>query len=159
MIEVKVIPDPAFLDLAERLKVGLLPVIDKETRLTTGYAKRLIIRSTARGRTGLTQGMWKTEKITEGVYRIYNLFKHVAFLEYGTGIYGPFKRWIRPKTAMFLHFPIWSANTITGWVRTLKVAGMPKQPMIAPNKDKIINDLRIRISNAIKRLTAATGGK
>jgi hypothetical protein len=159
MMQVNIGYSQGFIDLSAKFKAGLMPILERETKNTAAVARRLVTKSTAKGRTGLTHGGWNMEKTGPAIWRLWNRFVHATYLEYGTGIYGPFKRWIRPKTAKYLRFPIWAGNTITGWVTTLKTAGMPAQPMIAPNKDKIINDLRIRISNAIKRLSAATGGK
>lgn len=138
-----------------QVKEGLTPVLEAATKDTTAYGKGLIIRSTAKGPTGLTQGGWNSDRVGIARWKIWNRFKHALFLETGTGLYGPLHHLIYPKVAKFLAWQGWVKNTTSGWIFARFTRGMPAQPAIKPNVDKIQKDLNIRVRNGIRKLYKA----
>jgi HK97 gp10 family phage protein len=78
---------------------------------------------------------------------------HARFQEEGTGIYGPYKRYIRPKNASML---AWKKDGV--WYRAKKVAGTkPRRFMLGSFNQKQQDTMRI-FSAAIDRLAQQLGG-
>ena len=138
--------------IAERFSGKFPGVIDEAVRDTTGYAKGLLIRSTAKGRTGQALGGWLSKKVSNAVYLLWNRMIYAKFLETGTGLFGPKRKRIFPKTKKYLVFPIVSGNTAGEWIRVKSTKGMKAQPMIKPNEKKIQKDLNLRIKKRITKL-------
>ena len=134
----------------------LVPLLEQVTKDTTAYGKGLIIRSTAKGATGLTQGGWNSARVGVARWEIWNRFKHALYLETGTGLYGPKHHLIYPKVAKFLRWASYKGNTVTGYMYARFIKGMHPQPAIKPNKEKIQSDLNIRFRNGIRKLFRAT---
>lgn len=146
-----------------QVKQGLTPMIAASVRDTTAYGKGLIIRSTAKGRTGLTQGGWNSAPTSSLTWKIWNRFKHALFLETGTGIFGPKKRRLLAseltKNGKFFAWPVMNKNTKEGYAFAQSTDGMEAQPAIKPNVPRIQKDLNIRIRNGIRRLYKSVRAK
>jgi hypothetical protein len=154
MLRLEIKPDKRLAPGFDAFLKQFAPAVDNALLKNTGYAKGLIVKETAKGRTGLTHGGWFSKKLAPLIYLIWNKFAHALYLETGTGVFGPRGAPITPTQAEWLVFPIFEngGNTPTSWVKTKSVQGMPAQPMIAPNMGTIRNDLTIRIQNMIRRL-------
>ena len=151
MIAFSIKLDKKLSKIVEKLRTGLPEVIDAAVKDTSSYGKGLIIRSTAKD-TGRTQGGWVVNKLKAMAYMIWNRFEHAKYLETGTGIYGPRHQRIYPRTAKFLSWIPFHRNTPGGRVFVKSTKGMPAQPAIAPNVDKIQKDLNIRVMKNIRKL-------
>jgi hypothetical protein len=162
MIKFDIKLDKKLSEYVKRLNEGLPGVLDNATMLTASYGKGLIIRSTAKD-TGRTQGGWSVNRMKEMVYMIWNRFDWAKYLETGTGLFGPLHHMIHPKTAKFMRWPIIGGaqgqrqgNTVQGFAFASSTKGMPAQPAIAHNVERVQKDLNIRVRNAIRKLFKAS---
>ena len=143
--------DKNLSEFIKRVKEGMPQVLDKAVADTSSWGKGQIIRSTAKS-TGQTQGGWAVNRKAPMVHVIWNRFKHALFLETGTGLYGPLKRMIASPNGKLMRWRNFSKNTLTGWTSAWFTAGMPAQPAIKPNVEKIQKDLNKRIKLAIRNI-------
>ena len=159
MIKFNITLDKKLSKVIEKIRTGLPEVIDKSCKDTASYGKGLIIRSTAKD-TGRTMGGWAVNRLKPMAYMIWNRFKHALYLETGTGIYGPRRRRIYPKTAKFLSWIPFNKNTAGGRIFVTSTKGMRAQSAIKPNETKIQTDLNTRMRLNMRKLfqSAKTAG-
>lgn len=167
MISFQVRIDKKVSKVLEGMRGQMPQVLDNSVSETATFGKGLIIRSSPPGKGGTSvRNNWTSNKVSEFTYRIWNRLKHAAFLETGTGIFGPRHRRIYAaevtKTGGPFHWLIYGArnavgrsikrNTVMGEVFAMSTMGMPAQPMIEPNTEKIQKDLNNRIRRSIRHM-------
>jgi hypothetical protein len=160
VIDFKITLDRKLSKWVQAVKEGLGPVLENSTMLTASYGTNQIKRSTAHGRTGKAQASWNKVRIGFAAYKIYNPLAYVKFLETGTGIYGPKHRRLEAseltQNGRFFRWPNYSGkksgNKVTSYSYATFTNGMPAQPAIEPNVEKIQKDLNIRTRNGIRKL-------
>jgi hypothetical protein len=146
--------DKNLSEFIKRVKEGMPQVLDKAVADTSSWGKSQIMRSTV-GK-GQTRGGWYTNKKESMVHVIWNKFKHMMYLETGTGLYGPRHRRIIAsevtKTGGPFSWISFTKNTAGGRVFISAHDGMEAQPAIKPNVEKIQKDLNKRIKLAIRNI-------
>jgi hypothetical protein len=132
---------PGVLDeqISSGVNVGLQK-IKRDTPVKTGKARRSIIKKKKDALQYVITGSRGKGS------------KYLTFLEYGTGIYGPKKKPITPKTSTYLHFPIIKGNRIVRFVKTKSVKGFPPFKMFRNNMDAIKEVTMKKIKNKIKKM-------
>lgn len=131
-------------------------VFGQSVKETTGFAVNRITRSTAKGATGSTHSGWRSVKRSIFSWKIFNIFFHASFLEFGTGLFGPYKRKIVPISKKVLAWPDVRGNVKTGMIFAASTKGMKPQPAIKPNIPIIEKDLVKRFKLKIQRLWSKT---
>ena len=153
MLQVKLQGDKEVLGFVKRYP----KVFEQSIKETTGFAVNKITRSTAKGKgTGTAHSGWRTKKRSIFSWLIYNIFFHATFLEYGTGLFGPYKRKIVPISKKVLAWPDIQGNTKKGMIFAASSKGMKAQPAIKPNIRIIEKDLTARFKKKIKILWSKT---
>ena len=99
-------------------------LIEDAVKKSAAYGKGIIMLDTPK-KTGNTRRQWRLVRISASVYQIINETFHIGFLEWGTGLFGPRHKLIKPVTTQNLHFPIIKGNSIKAWARTKAVKGFP----------------------------------
>jgi hypothetical protein len=87
---------------------------------------------------------------------IANAMPYANYLEYGTGLYGPYARPITAKSGKWLMFPIIAGNKIKSFVRVISIKGMKAVGMIKNNRLAIADFFRSNATNKIRTAWALT---
>lgn len=69
---------------------------------------------------GGLQGGWYIAGIGDDNSSVYTSKKYTSYVNDGTGLYGPYKRKIYPKTKKFLAFKYKGKKVVVPWVRGIK---------------------------------------
>ena len=158
-------------DVFRKFREKFPETVNRSLDETAAFGKARIMRATAKGATGITQARWDWRREGTWVRFIFNPLKYVKFLESGTGLFGPFHKRITSRSGGPLHwialgkemafkgsgvfqFKSRMGSKKGGFKETdrfyMSTAGMPAQPMIAPNIKIIQADLIKRMKLNIK---------
>jgi hypothetical protein len=121
-------------------------------RETGVFAKQVITKATPR-KTGTARRSWSKMDDSAGT-TIVNAMPYANYLEYGTGLYGPYARPITAKSGKWLTFPIIAGNKIKSFVRVVSVKGIKAVGMIKNNRLAIADFFR---NSAVAKIRAAWG--
>ena len=129
-------------------RLKLLPKLaDKAVKKTAIQGKKKVRGSTPVD-TGFLKRSWKTSRQVLGVWILENFAPYASFVEEGTGLFGPRKKKIVPKTKPFLVF-----RTKSGaFVRTKSVKGQKAQRMLARNRSFIRKKLKENLRKFLRDL-------
>jgi HK97 gp10 family phage protein len=150
-----------------KVEVQGLPEMMRDVEKVGGNAKNLVkaamtnsvnkiqsqTRSLAPHRTGTLQRSVLTEvNYPDATVKVNE--KYGAYIESGTGIYGPEKRKIEPKTAKVLAFKIGGSQV---FARSVK--GMKAHPFFKPGIDQSLDYINDQFLKVIAKITEALAGK
>lgn len=123
---------------------------DKTVRSAAVFANKRITKDTPAD-TGRAKRSWNIRKIRNAIYMIINsVSPYPAYLEEGTGRFGPKNRDIKPKKGKYLRFPIIKGNTIVKWVTTPSVKGIKPVRMIGKNIPLTLKKLQLEFKKNIR---------
>lgn len=118
----------------KKLVADFPEIIDKAAYNTAVYGQKLIMKKTP-ARTGAARASWTVTKVPQG-YAIRSVLgsgaAYTPYLEYGTGLFGPYKKKIVPKTAKAL-----AIATIGGLIFRMSSKGMQAVRMVSSSEAQI----------------------
>jgi len=149
---VKDFPHAIEMGLRDAVTIGMQKVI-RRTPVDTGDARK---------------SFGKPVRIGELTYTIVsdigNGKNYTPFLEFGTGLYGPNKRAIKPPAGVTWRFPIVVKNTIKAWVtvgegaKLKSLKGMKPRNMIRDTKKEMPKIIKDNINRVIQELIKRANG-
>lgn len=140
----------------KRIEKKISPQAQDRILKSTAYNEGLSLFIKGTGGWRSIRNKWKVIAENNG-YKIINSNKVAAFLEKGTGLYGPMHRIITPKKKKYLYIPlrpgaaVWRPGLVIGkdYILAKESRGMKAQPFFDDTKKKVFKAL---VRNFLKEL-------